>query len=129
MDELGAYGIKCEILSVAKTHYISMQYTLMENRLQGPFIQLLIDELLQLQVIKDKVDHPRSGGKDLADATCGAIFNAIEHTPKVASYDVDFGFYEPQAPKTKKPQDSETPKATEPMPEHVKSFLDAMQVL
>jgi hypothetical protein len=30
----------------------------------------------------DKVDHPRKGSKDLADAVCGAIFNAIAYTPK-----------------------------------------------
>jgi hypothetical protein len=30
----------------------------------------------------DKVDHPRNGSKDLADATCGAVFNAIAYTDK-----------------------------------------------
>ena len=32
----------------------------------------------------DKIDHPTRGSKDLSDATCGAIFNAIEYTPREA---------------------------------------------
>jgi hypothetical protein len=30
----------------------------------------------------DKIDHPTKGSKDLSDATCGAIFNAIAYTPR-----------------------------------------------
>jgi hypothetical protein len=30
----------------------------------------------------DKVDHPRKGSKDLSDAVCGAVYNAIAHTPR-----------------------------------------------
>jgi hypothetical protein len=74
----------------------------LEERLTGPHIPLLIDELLQLRIMKDKVDHPRKGSKDLADAVCGSIFNAISltrpnrndeikiHTYESMSYDNDF---------------------------------------
>jgi hypothetical protein len=52
--------------------------------------------------MKDKVDHPRKGSKDLADAVCGSIYNAISltrpdrndeikiHTYESMSYDQDF---------------------------------------
>jgi intein/homing endonuclease len=129
IDELGAFGIKCEILSVAKTHYISMQYTLMEERLKGPYNKLLIDELMQLQVIKDKVDHPRSGGKDLADATCGAIFNAIEHTPKITQVEVDVHLYKQTKIEKAEHLPPKVEKPTTPPPASVQAFLDAMQVL
>lgn len=83
MEQLKAQGMNCEILSVAKKHYEDMALVVMEERLSGPFLPLLIDELLQLRIVKrDKVDHPRKGSKDLADATCGAIYNAISLTPK-----------------------------------------------
>ena len=59
-----------------------MSLTLTEERLHGPKIQLLIDELLQLRIMKDKVDHPRKGSKDLSDAVCGAIYNAVALTPR-----------------------------------------------
>ncbi|NBP59224.1 hypothetical protein EBU71_22255, partial [bacterium] len=55
---------------------------IMEERISGPQIKLLIDELLQLRIMRDKVDHPRKGSKDLADAVCGSIYNAISRSAK-----------------------------------------------
>jgi len=103
MQQLKQYGINTEILSVAKKHYDDMAMIVAEERLSGPHIQLLIDELLQLKIMRDRVDHPRKGSKDLADAVCGAIYNAISkskfdtneeiniHTYESMSYDNDFG--------------------------------------
>ena len=82
MQQLKVYGINTEILSVAKKHYEDMAMVITEERVQGPAIGLLIDELLQLRIVRDKVDHPRKGSKDLADAVCGAIYNAISKTRK-----------------------------------------------
>ena len=96
MEQLKSYGMNCEVLSVAKKHYEDMLLCVMEERLNGPKINLIIDELLELRIVKkDKVDHPRKGSKDLADATCGAIYNAISLSPKgdgeihVYRYDLD----------------------------------------
>ena len=80
MQQLKQYGINTETLSVAKKHYDDMAMIVLEERLSGPNIQLLIDELLQLKIMKDRVDHPRKGSKDLADAVCGSIYNAISRT-------------------------------------------------
>jgi hypothetical protein len=93
MQQLGVHGIKTEILSVAKKHYEDMSLTLTEERLHGPRIQLLIDELLQLRIVKDKVDHPRKGSKDLSDAVCGAIYNSISLTPPDADREVEIYNY------------------------------------
>jgi len=93
MQQLGAHGIKTEILSVAKKHYEDLSLTLTEERLHGPRIQLLVDELLQLRIVKDKVDHPRKGSKDLSDAVCGAVFNAIVLTPPDADKEVEIYNY------------------------------------
>jgi hypothetical protein len=53
--------------------------------------------------MRDRVDHPRKGSKDLADAVCGSVFNAISrtkfsnneevniHTYESMSYEQDFG--------------------------------------
>ena len=80
MQQLKSYGINTETLSVAKKHYDDMAMVVLEERLLGPHIPLLIDELLQLKIMRDKVDHPRKGSKDLADAVCGSIYNAISRT-------------------------------------------------
>jgi len=82
MQQLKTHGINTELLSVAKKHYEDMSLCLTEERVLGPKIQLLIDELLQLRIVKDKVDHPRKGSKDLSDAVCGAIYNAVALTPR-----------------------------------------------
>jgi hypothetical protein len=82
MEQLKTYGLKSETLSVAKKHYEDMALAIYEDRCKGPHNTILIKELLKLKINKDKVDHPRQGSKDLADATCGAIYNAISLTPK-----------------------------------------------
>lgn len=83
MKYLRSQSLNSERLSVAKKHYEDFAMVVAEGRLVGPRITLLIDELLQLRIMKnDKVDHPRKGSKDLADAVCGAIHNAISHTPR-----------------------------------------------
>jgi hypothetical protein len=82
MSELRMIGIETETLSVAKKHYDDMAMLVGEERIVGPSIKLLTDELLQLRIIRDKVDHPRKGSKDLSDAVCGAIYNAIAYSRK-----------------------------------------------
>jgi hypothetical protein len=135
MQQLKSYGINTEILSVAKKHYDDMAMVVLEERLHGPHIPLLIDELLQLKIMRDKVDHPRKGSKDLADAVCGSIFNAISrtrpdnndqiniHTYESMNYDSDFG----------KPVDGETShyNMIRPprMPDHLKEAMDRMQII
>ncbi|QBZ72362.1 terminase [Streptomyces phage Circinus] len=85
MQYLNERGMKAERLSVAKKHYEDFAMVIAEERVTGPQIELLIEELLQLRIMKnDRVDHPRKGSKDLSDAVCGAIYNAIAHTPRNA---------------------------------------------
>ena len=43
--------------------------------------------------MKDKVDHPRKGSKDLSDAVCGAVFNAISLTPPDQDKEVEIYTY------------------------------------
>jgi hypothetical protein len=82
MEQLKTYGLKSETLSVAKKHYEDMALAVYEDRVRGPYNDILIKELLRLRINRDKIDHPRQGSKDLADAVCGAIYNAISLTPK-----------------------------------------------
>lgn len=78
---LNSVGMKAEKLSVAKKHYQDLALAIYQQRVEGPEIELLINELLSLRLMtNDKIDHPRSGSKDLADSVCGAVHNAIAHT-------------------------------------------------
>jgi hypothetical protein len=93
MQDLERQGIPTDNLSVDKKHYDDFLITVYEDRLIGPKVDILITELGQLrQVVKGQkviIDHPRSGSKDLSDATCGAIWNAIAHTPKLDVLEAD----------------------------------------
>ena len=83
MDFLNGIGMRSEILSVDIKHYTDLQMVIQEGRIVGPNVPLLIKELLRLRIMPNgKVDHPRTGSKDLADATCGAVYNAISQTPR-----------------------------------------------
>lgn len=93
MNFLNDHHIKTELLSVANKHYDDFLTTMYDDRLIGPAIPELLDELRLLRYIKDKVDHPRAGYKDLSDAVCGAIFNAIDHTPKQRDTEVEVKTY------------------------------------
>jgi hypothetical protein len=93
MQQLRGYGMNTELLSVAKKHYEDMALIVAEERVKGPRIDLLIDELLQLRIMRDRVDHPRKGSKDLADAVCGSIYNAIIHSKREKNREVEIHTY------------------------------------
>ena len=81
--ELQSVGIKTDTLSVGKQHYEDLAMLVYEDRVVLPHIELLLNELTELKVVNDKkVDHPRKGSKDLSDAMCGSVFNAISLTPR-----------------------------------------------
>lgn len=81
--QLNSIGIKSDTLSVARREYDDLVLTVYDKRVILPSVEILLKELLQLKIINDrKVDHPRSGSKDLADAVAGAVHNAIAWTPR-----------------------------------------------
>jgi hypothetical protein len=82
-QELKSVGIKTETLSVAKKHYEDLAMLIYEERVAAPHNDILLDELLELRILpNNKVDHPRKKSKDLADAMCGSVYNAISHSQK-----------------------------------------------
>ena len=136
MQQLKAYGINTEILSVAKKHYDDMAMVVLEERLNGPHIPLLIDELLQLKIMRDRVDHPRKGSKDLADAVCGSIFNSISRTRSNVSGDINIHTYESMIEDNDLGSDGKDPEEFSQnmiraprMPDHLKESIESMQIL
>lgn len=133
--ELRQYGLRVERLSVAKKHYTDMAMVVHEERLSAPYNEILIEELLQLKVMpNDKIDHPRKGSKDLSDATCGAIFNAIEYTPRddgeIVVKNIDTLRAEVKTEPTNVPMDGVIRKPPrKSMPTDLATFLEGMRVL
>jgi hypothetical protein len=52
-----------------------------DTRLRGYWNELLVEEeLLKLKLYgNNKIDHPSTGSKDLADALAGAVYNSLSH--------------------------------------------------
>lgn len=134
MNELKSMGMNTETLSVAKKHYEDMQMLVAEERIYGPSVQLLIDELLQLRIIRDKVDHPRKGSKDLADAVCGSIYNSIANTSR-GSREIEIHSYKDIKQERKEQARQEMKKLEnlqkEPkhMPKEIEDFLSGMGLI
>ena len=65
---------------------------------------VFIEELQNLELVRDRVDHPRDGSKDIADAVCNCCYGLrkIENTRRPKAYQVrpyafdetKIGFYE-----------------------------------
>ncbi len=131
MQQLKQYGINTQTLSVAKKHYDDMAMVVLEERLNGPHIPLLIDELLELRIMRDKVDHPRKGSKDLADAVCGSIYNAISLT-REAFGDIevhDYGSVKKQYRESLVKESTNLIKAPSAMPRDLSDALSGMEIL
>jgi len=116
---------------VAKKHYEDFAMMVTEERVHGPRIELLTEELLQLRIIKGKVDHPRKGSKDLADAVCGSIFNSIAHTPRDMNREIEIytysSFEHDDQPKPRVGNVIEAPKRS--MPADIASALDRITAI
>lgn len=82
-QELKQVSINTETLSVAKKHYEDLAMLFYEERVAAPHIDLLLEELLELRIMpNNRVDHPRKKSKDLADAMCGSVYNAISKSKR-----------------------------------------------
>jgi len=131
MQQLKAYGINTETLSVAKKHYDDMAMVVLEERLYGPRIPLLIDELLQLKIMRDKVDHPRKGSKDLADAVCGSIYNSISRTVSQNNDEIEIHTYDSLTWDREKSDIESRMNVIRPprMPQQLADILDGMEIV
>lgn len=133
MQQLKSYGMNTELLSVAKKHYEDFALIVSEERVKGPSVSLLIDELLQLRIIRDKVDHPRKGSKDLADAVCGAIYNSIYHSRRKENKEIEIHtFKEMQRDNYLQEEQKQVKNLISPprqMPKEIADALDNLQII
>lgn len=129
-QELQAVGMRTDIVSVAKKHYEDLAMMVYEERVVMPQIPLLLDEMSELKITDNgkRVDHPRKKSKDLADAVCGAVFNAISHTPKNPNVVVEVHDWS-TASKLAREQESVVELDNKPMPNDVQDFLDRLGLI
>lgn len=75
-------GMKTGHVSVDKTSvpYKQLRDTFNDGRLRMFGQDVLVNELFELEYdeTKDKIDHPPTGSKDVADAVCGAYYSMLQ---------------------------------------------------
>lgn len=81
VQSLRAQGVNADFHSVKKSAYDTLMTSIYDTRLRGYWNELLVEEeLLKLRLFaNNKIDHPATGSKDLADALAGAVFNCVQH--------------------------------------------------
>jgi hypothetical protein len=132
---LNEIGIPAEKLSVLRDQYNELALTMGENRLIGPDSEILKKELKTLIVNdKGKIDHLGRTGNDLADAVCGAIYNATSLTQKedgefeIVTYaDVKLERREKERSIFEQNKSIHAPKAK--MPRELAEFIDEVRIL
>jgi hypothetical protein len=74
-------GIHADVISVDKNDeaYLMLRQGMVERRVSMYHYPKLVEELELLERDLDarKVDHPKNGSKDVADALCGSYYNAM----------------------------------------------------
>jgi hypothetical protein len=92
IQSLKAMGINADFHSVKKTDYDTLMTSIYDQRLRGYWNHILVeDELLKLKLFNgNKIDHPTSGSKDLADSVAGAIFQAVQNIHIDQEIEIEF---------------------------------------
>lgn len=126
------FGIKTDLLSVAKPHYEDFSLAIAEQRVRGYGLPLLVNELLGLRVIKgNKIDHQRKTSKDLSDAVVGAVYNVVLHEKQMDEVEIEvfFGDLEGDQEVKEAPREEYTPLPSKPkkMPKSLASFISSRQ--
>ena len=126
--DLKNIGIHTETLSVAKKHYEDLAMLFYEERVAGPHIDLLLEELLELRIMpNDRVDHPRKKSKDLADAMCGSVYNAISKSRRDTFGEVEIHTW--SSFKADRNREIIEEKRKQPMSEDIKDYLSHFGLL
>lgn len=79
---LTAEGFKTSKVSVdaSEEPYIGLRSILYDQRIELLKNELRENELIKLQRVNNRIDHPTKGSKDAADSLCGAVFTLVsEH--------------------------------------------------
>lgn len=126
-QELKTIGIKTDTVSVAKKHYEDLAMLFYEERVAMPYNEILLEELLELRILpNNRVDHPRKKSKDLADAVCGSVYNAISHSTRKSDGEIEIHTW--QTFKSDRNQEEEEKKEKKMTPE-IQEYLDRFGLL
>ncbi len=84
VQTLKSAGFNADFFSVDRNPeaYYTLKAAVLDKRLDYYYYKPLITELQQLEEVKGmKIDHPRQGSKDVADAVAGVCYQCGKGTP------------------------------------------------
>lgn len=78
-ETLSQQGFNTAKISVDRSEdpYIGLKNILYDQRIELIKNQVQEDELINLQRIGNRIDHPTNGAKDISDALCGSVWNLV----------------------------------------------------
>ena len=78
-ETLSQQGFNTAKISVDRSEdpYIGLKNILYDQRIELIKNQVQEDELINLQRIGNRIDHPTNGSKDISDALCGSVWNLV----------------------------------------------------
>jgi len=92
IQQIKRRGVKAKLLSVDKdtAPYDALKSAIYEKRITFYRYGTLLRELKALEIdrVKGKVDHPKAGSKDVADAMAGMVFGITEAAARLPIYTV-----------------------------------------
>jgi hypothetical protein len=78
IQAINSAGIFVKQHTVKKQEYDCLKERIYTGKIKIPVNEKLKDELLQLEMVHGiRVDHPRNGSKDMADALANAVFECV----------------------------------------------------
>jgi predicted transcriptional regulator len=84
--------------------------------------------MLELRIMpNNKVDHPRKKSKDLADAMCGSVYNAISHSKREVVGEIEIHTWSSLKSEQNKKLIEEKQKPE--MTEEIKDYLSSYRLL
>lgn len=90
LQQMKLRGFITDTLSLDRTRvpYETYKNAINEGRLIAPYIPELESEVLELEddMVANKIDHPKDGSKDIADAVAGSIFRSINYKKLLAEF-------------------------------------------
>jgi hypothetical protein len=107
IQSLRAQGINADFHSVKKSDYDTLLTAIYDTRLRGYWNEILVEEeLLKLRLFgNNKIDHPATGSKDLADALAGAVSMCVKNIGLDQEIDIELMYPD----RSFDPEDEEMP--------------------
>jgi hypothetical protein len=92
LQDLKREGVTNQYLSVDRTDEAYVYTKSLANRglLHMPSNVLLETEFCQLRRVGNKIDHPATGSKDIADSVSGAVYNLYQNIDKAGQLSVKY---------------------------------------